>query len=75
MSLAITHHVTVGETPATRNGYRVRVSSLVFGAAGPRMRITLMQNDALVKFLDLTPELARELRPLIAQAIDLGRWR
>lgn len=73
----------IGETPKTRRGYYVRVTTIQFEAnSGMRVRLRLLKEDVglhllnrsalLVSHFDITTEVARDLWPLIQKASALG---
>lgn len=56
----------LGETPATPFGYRVRISRVAFDR-GTRVRFALYQHDTFVRHLDLSEDLAKGLKPILAK--------
>lgn len=61
----------IGETRTTPRGYAVVVSRVHFPGNGMRIRLTLLKEGARVRHLDVTAELARQLGPLLEEALGL----
>lgn len=62
----------VGETGTSPSGYQVRVQVVRINSLGLRVRLLLLQHGQLVRFLDLTTLLCRDLAPLVETAARLG---
>lgn len=55
----------IGETKRSRRGYFIRAIRVQFDTGGNRVRIELRQNEAFVRHLDITEELAFEFADLM----------